>query len=159
VDEAAFSFEDALRASDEALTTNLGAMFGNGFRNQRFKVVPISDVARPQTGIAKGKKSPVSLRTVEPPYLRLANVQDGHLDLSEMKTIVIPAAEKDRYLLRNGDVVICEGRDFDKVGRGAIWRDQVADCLHQNHVFSLRADSSSVLPELFALQLASPYEK
>ena len=45
------------------------------------------------------------------------------------------------------------------MGRGAIWRDQVADCLHQNHVFCLRADSSSVLPEFLALQLASPYGK
>lgn len=159
VDEAAVSFEDALRTSDEALTTNLGAMFGNGVRNQRFKVVPLSSVARLQTGIAKGKTYPASLRTVELPYLRVANVQDGHLNLSEMKTIVIPEAEKDRYLLRNGDVVICEGGDFDKVGRGAIWREQVAGCLHQNHVFSLRADSSAVLPEFLALQLASPYGK
>jgi len=159
VDETAVSFEDALQASDEALTTSLGAMFGNGVRNQRFKVVPLSGVARLQTGIAKGKKYPASVRTVELPYLRVANVQDGHLNLSEMKTIVIPEAEKDRYLLRNGDVVICEGGDFDKVGRGAIWREQVADCLHQNHVFSLRADSSTVLPEFLALQLASPYGK
>ncbi len=159
VDEATVSFEDALRASDEALTTNLGAMFGNGVRDQRFKVVPLSGVARLQTGIAKGKKYPASVRTVELPYLRVANVQDGHLNLSEMKTIVIPEAEKDRYLLRNGDVVICEGGDFDKVGRGAIWREQVADCLHQNHVFSLRADPSTILPEFLALQLASPYGK
>lgn len=159
VDETAVSFEDALRACDEALTTNLGAMFGNGVRNQRFKVVPLSGVARLQTGIAKGKKYPTSVRTVELPYLRVANVQDGHLNLAEMKTIVIPEAEKDRYLLRNGDVVICEGGDFDKVGRGAIWREQVEDCLHQNHVFSLRADLSTVEPEFLALQLASPYGK
>ncbi len=159
VDEAAVSFENALRANDEALTTNLGAMFGNGIRNPRFKVVPLFNVACLQTGIAKGKKYPASVRTVELPYLRVANVQDGHLNLSEMKTIVIPETEKDRYLLRNGDVVICEGGDFDKVGRGAIWRELVADCLHQNHVFSLRADSSTVLPEFLALQLASPYGK
>ena len=159
VDEAVVSFEDALRACDEALTTNLGAMFGNGARNQRFKVVPLSSIARLQTGIAKGKKYPASVKTVELPYLRVANVQDGHLNLAEMKTIVIPEGEKDRYLLRNGDVVICEGGDFDKVGRGAIWREQVTDCLHQNHVFSLRADSSAVLPEFLALQLASPYGK
>ena len=159
VDEVAGRFEDALRTSDEALTTSLGAMFGNGQSNQQFKVLPLSGVARLQTGIAKGKKYPASVKTVELPYLRVANVQDGHLNLSEMKTIVIPAAERDRYLLRNGDVVICEGGDYDKVGRGAIWREQVADCLHQNHVFSIRAESSTVLPEFLALQLASPYGK
>jgi len=76
-----------------------------------------------------------------------------------MKTIVIPKAEKDRYLLRDGDVVICEGGDFDKVGRGTIWRGQVPDCLHQNHVFCLRTDPRSLLPEFLALQLGSPYGK
>lgn len=159
VDETTVCFEAALRAFDESLMTSLGAMFGNGGRNQRFDVVPLSSVARLQTGIAKGKKYPTSVKTVELPYLRVANVQDGHLNLAEMKTIVIPEAEKDRYLLRNGDVVICEGGDFDKVGRGAIWREQVEDCLHQNHVFSLRSDSSIVVPEFLALQLASPYGK
>ena len=64
-----------------------------------------------------------------------------------------------RYLLQDGDVVICEGGDFDKVGRGTIWRDQVPDCLHQNHVFCLRADRSILLPEFLSLQLGSPYGK
>lgn len=159
VDEVAVSFEDLLRAADEALTATLSAMFGSGQSRPRFEVVALSEVASLQTGIAKGKQYPTSVKTVELPYLRVANVQDGHLNLAEMKTIVIPESEKDRYLLRNGDVVICEGGDFDKVGRGAIWREQVPDCLHQNHVFSLRADSSTVLPEFLALQLASPYGK
>lgn len=159
MDEVVITFEDGLRANDEALIANLRAMFGNGVGKERFKVVPLSSIARLQTGIAKGKKYPASVSTVELPYLRVANVQDGHLNLSEMKSIVIPETDKDKYLLRNGDVVICEGGDFDKVGRGAIWRDQVADCLHQNHVFSLRANSSTILPEFLALQLASPYGK
>ena len=159
VDEVAVKFEDSLRAADEVQTATLSSMFGSGQSSQRFKAVALSEVARLQTGIAKGKQYPASVKTIELPYLRVANVQDGHLNLAEMKTIVIPEAEKDRHLLRNGDVVICEGGDFDKVGRGAIWREQVADCLHQNHVFSLRADSSRVLPEFLALQLASPYGK
>jgi type I restriction enzyme S subunit len=159
VDETAASFEDALRASNDALTTSLGQMFSNGRGHQRFEVAPLSSVVRLQTGIAKGKTYAPAVRTIELPYLRVANVQDGHLNLCDMKTIVIPEAEKDRYLLRNGDVVICEGGDFDKVGRGAVWRGQVANCLHQNHVFSLRVDSATVLPEFLALQLASPYGK
>ena len=76
-----------------------------------------------------------------------------------IKNIVIPKAEKERYLLRDGDVVICEGGDFDKVGRGTIWRGQVPDCLHQNHVFCLRANRSFLLPEFLVLQLGSPYGK
>jgi type I restriction enzyme S subunit len=159
LDAVAVAFESAMKASDEAHTINLGAMFGTGLSNQRYKSVPLSEIARLQTGIAKGKKYPPSVKTVELPYLRVANVQDGHLDLSELKTIVIPEREKERYLLREGDVVICEGGDFDKVGRGATWRGQIKDCLHQNHVFCLRADSTVVLPEFLALQLASPFGK
>jgi len=45
---------------------------------------------------------------VEVPYLRVANVQDGHLDLSEMKTLEIRRAELERYTLHDGDVVLTE---------------------------------------------------
>ena len=31
-----------------------------------------------------------------------------------------------------------EGGDFDKLGRGHIWRGEVASCIHQNHVFAVR---------------------
>jgi type I restriction enzyme, S subunit len=61
--------------------------------------------------------------------------------------------------LQDGDVLICEGGDFDKVGRGTIWHGEVADCVHQNHVFCLRADRAVVMPEFIALQLSSPYGK
>jgi type I restriction enzyme S subunit len=159
VDATMVGFRDASQASDEALTASLGAMFSDTKNGHRHPVVPLSNVVRLQQGVAKGKKHSASIRTLELPYLRVANVQDGHLNLSEMKTLVIPEADKEKYLLRNGDVVICEGGDFDKVGRGAIWREQVPECIHQNHIFSLRADSTKVLPEFVALQLASPYGK
>ena len=93
------------------------------------------------------------------PYLRVANVQDGYLDLSSMKNIVVPKSDIKRYLLREGDVLICEGGDFDKVGRGCIWRGEIPDCLHQNHIFCLRADQSLLLPEFLTLQLNSLYPK
>jgi type I restriction enzyme, S subunit len=93
------------------------------------------------------------------PYLRVANVQDGYLDLTEIKTIIVPQTDKERYLLRAGDVIICEGGDFDKVGRGVIWHGQIRDCLHQNHIFCIRANPALLLPEFLALEIASPYGK
>ena len=72
------------------------------------------------------------------PYLRVANVQRGFLVLDQIKEIEVPADEVDKYKLASGDLLTTEGGDWDKVGRTAIWRDEIAQCLHQNHVFRLR---------------------
>jgi len=119
----------------------------------------LKDVASLQTGIAKGKKYTSNDVLVECPYLRVANVKDGHLDLDEMKTILVKDAEFDRYLVKTGDVLITEGGDFDKVGRGTVWRGEIENCLHQNHIFCVRTDSSVLLPDYLSFQTASTYGK
>jgi type I restriction enzyme, S subunit len=93
---------------------------------------------------------------VEVSYLRVANVQDGHLDLTEMKTIRIRSSEIERYRLQPGDVVLTEGGDFDKLGRGFIWRGELDLCVHQNHVFAVRG---RIIPEFFAYLAQSSYGK
>jgi len=115
----------------------------------------LSNIACIQTGIAKGGKPPVV--PIEVPYLRVANVQDGYLDLAEVKTIHIERDQLDRYLLQDGDVILTEGGDFDKLGRGTVWRGELSNCIHQNHVFAVRFNQQQVLPEFFAAQAASPY--
>ena len=89
-----------------------------------------------QTGVAKGRRLN-GADTISVPYLRVANVQDGFLDLSEMKSIEIRRSELERYSLQAGDVVLTEGGDFDKLGRGFIWNGEVRCCVHQNHIFAL----------------------
>lgn len=80
------------------------------------------------------------------PYLRVANVQDGHLNLSEIKYIEVLEDKVERYLLKKGDVLMTEGGDFDKLGRGTIWNSEIKNCLHQNHVFAVRPDQEILLP-------------
>lgn len=99
-------------------------------------------VARVQTGIALGKDY-AGQATSEFPYLRVANVQDGFIDLSEVKTMAVPEREAASATLRRGDVLMNEGGDADKLGRGAIWDASINPCLHQNHVFALRPMSVS----------------
>jgi type I restriction enzyme S subunit len=125
---------------------------------ESWEVVPLRDCAVVQTGIAKGRKVKVQ-DAVEVPYLRVANVQDGYLDLSEMKTITIRKDEQRRFALQNGDVVLTEGGDFDKLGRGFTWHGQINNCVHQNHVFAVRPDTSRISSEFFAYQSQSPYGK
>ncbi|CAM4003765.1 Type I restriction modification DNA specificity domain-containing protein [Helcobacillus massiliensis] len=76
------------------------------------------------------------------PYLRVANVQAGSLDLDEIKTVAVPANVAQAVTLREGDVLVTEGGDRDKLGRGAIWPGHIAPMLHQNHVFAVRCEET-----------------
>ena len=111
--------------------------------------VCLSDIAQIIGGITKGRDLP-GTETIELPYLRVANVQNGYLDLSEIKTIKLRVDEKERYLLKPGDVLYTEGGDRDKLGRGTVWRGEIKDCVHQNHVFKARVDQSKAIPEYVA---------
>ena len=111
--------------------------------------VCLSDIAQIIGGITKGRDLS-GTETIELPYLRVANVQNGYLDLSEIKTIKLRVDEKERYLLKPGDVLYTEGGDRDKLGRGTVWRGEIKDCVHQNHVFKARVDQSKAIPEYVA---------
>jgi type I restriction enzyme S subunit len=124
---------------------------------EKWKVVPLQAVATVRTGLAKGKKGLTD--AVELPYLRVANVQDGYIDLTELKTISVPQSQVERYSLQAGDVLMTEGGDFDKLGRGDVWRGQVSPCLHQNHVFAVRSNQDVLIPEYLAALTSSPYGK
>ena len=121
-------------------------------------VVPLENCAVVQTGAAKGRKFG-GAEVVQVPYLRVANVQDGYLDLAEMKTISIRRSELNRYRLQQGDVLMTEGGDFDKLGRGFVWRGQLKLCVHQNHVFAVRTDRNRLLPDFFTYEAQSDYGK
>jgi type I restriction enzyme S subunit len=101
-------------------------------------VGPLRWYATIQGGVAKGKSYSDDTLTVDLPYLRVANVQDGHVDLSSVNTVTVALSEVDRYRLQPGDVLMNEGGDNDKLGRGTVWQGEIADCLHQNHVFAIR---------------------
>lgn len=103
------------------------------------------------------KESPTS--SIEVPYLRVANVQDGYLDLSEIKTVRISRKDLELLRLQPGDVLMNEGGDFDKLGRGAVWGGEIDDCVHQNHVFRVRTDASTLLPYYLAYYSESSFGK
>jgi type I restriction enzyme S subunit len=106
-----------------------------------WEITKLKYLAEVQTGVTKGEyKNEEELVSV--PYLRVANVQDGYLDLSNVKEINIPPTEVDRYLLEPGDVLMNEGGDYDKLGRGTVWNGEISPCVHQNHVFCVRPNST-----------------
>ncbi len=122
-----------------------------------WRKVSLSNVAEIRTGVAKGKqniKDPIEL-----PYLRVANVQDGYIDLSDVKNIQIERNQIERFSLKIGDVLMTEGGDFDKLGRGDVWNGQINPCLHQNHVFAVRPDQQKLNSYFLAALSASHYGK
>ena len=123
-----------------------------------WEVARLGEIADISAGVTLGK-SHEGPDTVELPYLRVANVQDGYLDLSDMKSIRVPENQLEKYMLKVGDVLMNEGGDFDKLGRGAVWRAQVPVCLHQNHVFKVRPHSEKLASDFLAAVSASPYGK
>jgi type I restriction enzyme S subunit len=95
-------------------------------------------VADVRGGITKGQKRRPGEALRNVPYLRVANVQRGHLDLTHVKAIAATPAEIDELRLQPGDVLFNEGGDRDKLGRGWVWSGEIPDCIHQNHVFRAR---------------------
>jgi type I restriction enzyme S subunit len=113
------------------------------------RFVRLSYVARLQSGITvDGARIPD--HGAPTPYLRVANVKAGWLNLDEVKTIPLSRQQAGRFALRFGDVLMTEGGDLDKLGRGTMWREEVPGAVHQNHVFAVRPDGRRLLPEFLA---------
>ncbi|MBT9313207.1 restriction endonuclease subunit S [Leptothoe kymatousa] len=117
-------------------------------------VLPLDEVVVITGGITKGHKlKGKEVRSFQ--YLSVANVQRGFFDLTSVKYINVPVEHVDKYSLESGDLLITEGGDWDKVGRTAIWKGEIRDCLHQNHVFKARSSSPLLMKEWVELVLNS----
>jgi len=103
-----------------------------------------------QGGVTLGQKKDSSVQYVSVPYLRVANVQRGYLDLSEVKTIEVTLDCLKQLRLQDGDLLFNEGGDRDKLGRGWVWKSEIEDCIHQNHVFRARLFCHELIPELIS---------
>lgn len=148
-----------LRAEAESKTAELiPAMFFDTFiRDQDHAYQPLHKLAKIVSGVAIGRKQ--KGMSVEVPYLRVANVQAGYVDLGEVKTTPATDDEILQFALKRGDVLLTEGGDFDKLGRGCLWDGQVEPCIHQNHVFRVRPDVGKMNSQFFAHYLQSAKAK
>lgn len=109
-------------------------------------------------GVTKGRKFG-SRTTIMLPYLRVANVQDGFLDLTEIKEIEALPEDLEKYHLEYGDLLFTEGGDRDKLGRGTVWKDNIKNCIHQNHVYRARLYYSGITCDYISLATKSDYAK
>ena len=120
----------------------------------------LSQIASIQSGITKGRKTKEDTPLKSVPYMAVSNVKAGRLDLSTVKKIDASEAEIDRYLLKTGDILLTEGGDPDKLGRGSIWRNEIQEAIHQNHIFRVRINpTSNFTPEALMAILESKESK
>lgn len=151
---------DALRAKRrraDSLVQMLGESILEEFlAAEAFKarLVSVGEIADVQGGLQV-----TSARNKLPsefPYLRVANVHRGRLDLSEVKQIRATDAEFARTRLEKEDFLIVEGHgNPNELGRGALWDGSIPNCVHQNHLIRVRFDSDVIIPEFAAAFLNS----
>lgn len=115
----------------------------------------LDELAEVVGGVTKDSKKQRDTAYPEVPYLRVANVQRERLDLAQVATIRVSPENADRYRLQRGDLLMTEGGDRDKLGRGWIWEEQIPGCIHQNHVFRARVWADAVIPDLLARYINS----
>lgn len=109
-----------------------------------------------RSGITLGKQYPEGTQLIPRPYLRVANVKAEYLDLTDVATIMVTKEEAEKYALSPGELLMTEGGDRDKLGRGTIWNGEIPECLHQNHVFAVRVNEKYMLTEYLSYLTASP---
>ena len=121
--------------------------------------LPLGKLGSVASGITLGRKVRPDIPTHPRHYLRVANVKDGFLDLDEVKQLSASDEESRKYRLEAGDLLLTEGGDPDKLGRGCVWNAEIPNCLHQNHIFTVRFDQTRINPRFVSLVTGSSYGK
>lgn len=151
--------KEGIRLLDELVKSTFWKMFHIlNSKNEFKKESTLGDIADVMSGITKGKKYK-NKKIVTVPYLRVANVQDGFIDIGELKEIQATEGEIFKYQLQENDLLLTEGGDPDKLGRGAIWKFHIPNCIYQNHLFRVRLKSHEIIPIYLSALIGSVYGK
>jgi type I restriction enzyme S subunit len=139
--------QESIAQLDLLLQSTFLEMFGDPVTNPKEwnDSVLLGEVADITSGLTKGRKLR-NQSTREVPYLAVVNVQDRHLILDPLKTIEATDAEIDKYRLVRNDLLLTEGGDRDKLGRGTLWQEELPECIHQNHIFRVRLHDERWIP-------------
>ncbi len=135
---------------DELVKARFVEMFGDVLLNSmQWPEKTLERMADIVSGITKGRKT-TETDLQEVPYMAVSNVKDGYIDWTTVKTILATRQEIEQYRLMPDDILMTEGGDPDKVGRGAIIKVPLKNSIHQNHIFRVRLNEQEILPSFFA---------
>ena len=148
--ELIFLRKQQLAKLDELVKARFVEMFGDVLLNSmQWPEKTLENMADIVSGITKGRKT-AEADLQEVPYMAVSNVKDGYIDWTTVKTILATRQEIEQYRLMPDDILMTEGGDPDKVGRGAIIKVPLKNSIHQNHIFRVRLDEQEILPSFFA---------
>lgn len=89
------------------------------------------------------------------PYLRVANVFEDRIDVSDVLEMNFTPSEYETYQLKFGDILLNEGQSLELIGRPAMYRDEVPGACFQNTLVRFRAHAG--LPASYALVVFLAY--
>ena len=142
--------QNQLQKLDELVKARFVELFGDMLSNdmawQESTLDTLADVV---SGITKGRKIRET-ELIEVPYMAVSNVKDGYIDWTTVKTIMATKQEIEQYRLLPYDVLMTEGGDPDKLGRGSVITKPLKNSIHQNHIFRVRLLTERILPVYFS---------
>ena len=158
IDILLHNLEQQLLYHNALIKSRFIEMFGDNMENPHaFPIESLEVHADIVSGITKGRKTKET-NFIEVPYMAVSNVKDGYIDCTTIKTILATSSEIEQYRLQVNDVLMTEGGDPDKLGRGALLTRVPENCIHQNHIFRVRLDGR-VNPVYFEEYLQTPRPK
>jgi type I restriction enzyme S subunit len=145
----------ALELTNTFLPAAFLQLFGDPVRNTKgWPVITVEEAGAVQLGRQRAPKYQTGqFRT---PYIRVANVYENEIDLSDLLYMDFDASDFAAYKLGYGDILLNEGQSTELVGRPAMWRNEIPDCCFQNTLVRFRASRKLVDPA-FALWLFINY--
>lgn len=150
VSNVIFLRNQQLAKLDDLVKARFVEIFGDVFLNPmewpEKKLESLADIV---SGITKGRKT-TETDLQEVPYMAVSNVKDGYIDWTTVKMILATRREIEQYRLMPDDILMTEGGDPDKVGRGAIIKMPLKNSIHQNHIFRVRLNEQEILPDFLA---------
>lgn len=142
--------QQELQKLDELVKARFVEFFGDMLLNdmawQESTLDTLADVV---SGITKGRKIREA-ELIEVPYMAVSNVKGGYIDWTTVKTIMATKQEIEQYRLLPYDVLMTEGGDPDKLGRGSVITKPLKNSIHQNHIFRVRLQTERILPVYFS---------
>lgn len=80
------------------------------------------------------------------PYLRVQNIFEDRIDLSDVMTMDFPGHDYERYQLHPGDILLNEGQSPQFLGRPALYRGELPGVCFTNTLIRFQANAN-VYPE------------
>lgn len=157
IDRLAGKIEEASGANRLARVESdalVGARARNAFASFSAQT-PIEEIADVRGGIQKGPHRTPGANPVR--YVTVAHVQRNCILTDRPRFFEVTPAELERWRLVTGDVLIIEGNgSAEQIGRTALFRGEIENCVHQNHVIRIRPEPERISPDFLNAFLNSP---